>query len=59
MVSPSASVAATVPIVVWFSSPLNIGSEVKAGMLSFKLFSLIETSLSKASIPSVTEITNS
>ena len=35
--SPSASVAVTVPIAVWFSSALKDAEEVKDGKLSFKL----------------------
>ena len=31
MVSPSASVAATVPIAIWFSAALKLASEVKLG----------------------------
>ena len=34
MSSPSASVAVTVPIAVWFSAALKVASEVKTGALS-------------------------
>ena len=38
--SPSASVAVTVPIAVWFSSAVKVALEVKLGLLSFTLFTL-------------------
>ena len=37
MSSPSASVAVTVPIAVWFSSAVKVALEVKVGLLSFRL----------------------
>ena len=37
MPSPSASVAVTVPIAVWFSSAVKVALEVKLGELSFRL----------------------
>ena len=40
MLSPSASVAVTVPIAVWFSSALKVASEVKTGELSFTFVTL-------------------
>ena len=44
MVSLSASVAVTFPIVVWFSSAVKVADDVMLGILSFKL--LIETVIS-------------
>jgi hypothetical protein len=38
--SPSASVAVTVPIAVWFSAALKVADEVKLGLLSFTLVTL-------------------
>ena len=35
--SPSASVAVTLPMAVWFSAALNAADEVKVGALSFTL----------------------
>ena len=40
MVSPSASVAVTVPMAVWFSSALKVVFDVKAGELSLTLVTL-------------------
>ena len=39
-VSPSASVATTVPIAVWFSSAVKVADEVITGELSLRLFIL-------------------
>ena len=41
MSSPSSSVAVTVPIVVWFSAALNVGSEVMTGATSLTFVILI------------------
>ena len=38
--SPSASVAVTVPIAVWFSAALKVASEVNSGATSFTLVTL-------------------
>ena len=38
--SVSASVAVTVPILVWFSAALKVADEVNAGELSFKFVTL-------------------
>ena len=43
MVSPSASVAVTVPMLVWFSSALNVEDEVNVGALMFSSISFIDT----------------
>ena len=43
MVSPSASVASTVPIVVWFSSLVKVALDVKLGELSLRLLIEIVT----------------
>ena len=55
MSSPSASVAVTVPIAVWFSSALNEADEVITGALPFSSTSIIVivTSLVTVSVPSV------
>ena len=39
--SPSASLAVTVPILVWFSAALKVAEEVKAGSLSLTLVTLM------------------
>ena len=38
--SPSASVAVTVPMDVWFSAALKVASEVNSGAMSFTLVTL-------------------
>ena len=38
--SPSASVAVTVPIAVWFSAALKVASEVNSGATSLTLVTL-------------------
>ena len=55
MSSPSASVAVTVPIAVWFSFTLKVSDEVIAGVLPFSSTSIIVivTSLVTVSVPSV------
>ena len=45
IISPSASVALTVPIAVWFSAALKVSSEVNSGATSFRLVIIIVTSL--------------
>ena len=40
--SPSASVAVTVPMAVWFSAALKVASEVNSGATSFTLVTLTE-----------------
>ena len=51
--SPSASVAVTVPIAVWFSAALKVASEVKTGATSFTLVIEIVIFLVTISVPSV------
>ena len=55
MSSPSASVAVTVPMAVWFSSAVKVDDEVITGVLPFSSTSiiLIVTSLTTVSVPSV------
>ena len=53
---PSASVADTLPIAVWFSAALKVETEVKTGELSFKLFTLIVISCVTEKTPSETVI---
>ena len=51
--SPSASVAVTVPIAVWFSAALKVASEVNSGAASFISMIAIVTSFVTVSVPSV------
>ena len=51
--SPSASVAVTVPIAVWFSAALKLASEVNSGAMSLTLVITMLISLSTVSSPSV------
>ena len=51
--SPSASVAVTVPIAVWFSSALNVASEVNSGATSFTLVTLTVISWVVVLVPSL------
>ena len=51
--SPSASVATTDPIAVWFSAALKVASEVNAGATSLMFVTAIVTSLVTVSVPSV------
>jgi hypothetical protein len=55
--SPSASVAVTTPIAVWFSAALKVVSEVKTGAMSFTLVTLIVMSWVASLIPSETVTT--
>ena len=53
--SPSASVAKTVPILVWFSSALNVEDEVITGVFSLSiLFTFIVMSCVVEKLPSLT-----
>ena len=51
--SPSASVAITVPIAVWFSAALKVASEVNSGATSLTLVMAMVISLVTVSVPSV------
>ena len=51
--SPSASVAVTVPIAVWFSAALKVADEVYSGATSLILVIAIVISLVVVSVPSV------
>ena len=51
--SPSASVAVTVPIAVWFSAALKVASEVNWGATSLTLVIAIMTSFVTVSVLSV------
>ena len=51
--SPSASVAVTVSIAVWFSAALKVASEVNSGATSLMFVTEIVTSLVTVSAPSV------
>ena len=51
--SPSASVAVTVPMVVWFSSALKVVSEVNSGGTSFTLVTLTIMSWVTELVPSL------
>ena len=53
---PSASVAVTVPIVIWFSAALKDADEVNTGGLSFKLFTLTVIFCEAVATPSLTVI---
>ena len=50
---PSASVAVTVSMAVWFSAALRVADEVKTGELSFTFVILIVISLLEVDLPSV------
>ena len=52
-VSPSASVAVTVPIAVWFSSILKDAPDVILGLLSFKLLTVTEIAFWAKKFPSL------
>ena len=52
--SPSASVAVTVVIAVWFSSALIDADEVIDGVLSFKLFTFTAIVWVACKVPSLT-----
>ena len=56
MLSPSASVAVTVPMVVWFSSAVNELFEVITGLLSFRLLMFTVISWDAVLAPSETVI---
>ena len=51
--SPSASVAVTVPIAVWFSAALKVASEVNSGAMSFTLVTVTVMSWVVSFTPSV------
>ena len=51
--SPSASVAVTVPIAVWFSAALKVASEVNSGAISFTLLILTVISCVVEFVPSL------
>ena len=50
---PSASVAVTVPIAVWFSAALKVADEVNAGEISFKFVTLTVMLCVVVLVPSV------
>ena len=51
--SPSGSLAVTIPIAVWFSAALKVASEVKTGAASFISIIVIVIFLVTVSVPSV------
>ena len=51
--SPSASVAVTVPIAVWFSAALKVASEVNSGAISFTLVTLTVMAWVSVFVPSL------
>ena len=51
--SPSASLAVTLPTLVWFSSTVKVEDEVITGLLSFKLVTLIVMSWVVELVPSL------
>ena len=54
--SPSASLAVTVPMAVWFSAALKVAEEVKTGELSSTLVTLMVTAWLVVLVPSLTLI---
>ena len=51
--SPSASVAVTVPMAVWFSAALKVASDVNSGAPSFILVTVTVLTLVTVSVTSV------
>ena len=51
--SPSASVADTVPIAIWFSGALKVASEVNSGAISFTFVTLTVISWVVELVPSL------
>ena len=51
--SPSASVAVTVPMAVWFSAALKVASELNSGAMSFTFVTLTVMSWVVELVPSL------